>query len=153
VKDPQFDVAVADRWFAVELNNLAWQLVEADSRSPEDTERMIHAAHASCWHWLQAGTLLNHLRAQCLISTAYAAAGYAEAALRYAEKCLSLSREAGNAQTPFDRATTHGCAARAYARAGQLDEARRQYEAGVAAIRECTDPEDRVVFDKLYPQP
>jgi hypothetical protein len=35
-----------------------------------DLERMIHAAHAACFHWLQVGSLLNHLRAECLLATA-----------------------------------------------------------------------------------
>ena len=39
---------------------------------------MIHAAHGACFHWLAAGDLLNHLRAQCLLATAYAKAGLAE---------------------------------------------------------------------------
>src|SRR5687768_7578725 len=85
-----FDVARAHRWFAVELNNVAWELVEARERSTADAERMIHAAHGACFHWLQVGDLLNHLRAQCLITTAYLKAGIAEAAVRHATHCLEL---------------------------------------------------------------
>ena len=40
---PPFDLARAHRWFAVELNNLAWDLVEAQERSASDIARMIHA--------------------------------------------------------------------------------------------------------------
>ena len=76
----------AHGWLAVELNNLAWQLVEAGHRSPADAERMIHAAHGVCFHWLQVGNLLNHLRAQWLLTTAYAKEGLAEAAVRHAER-------------------------------------------------------------------
>ena len=32
---PPFDVQRAHRWFAVELNNLAWEIVEADSRTED----------------------------------------------------------------------------------------------------------------------
>jgi hypothetical protein len=60
---PPVDVAQAHRWFAVEPNNLAWDLAEMANRSPDNTERMIHAAHAACFHWLEAGNVLNHLRA------------------------------------------------------------------------------------------
>src|SRR5688572_3808946 len=88
---PPFDVERAHRWFAIELNNLTWGLVEAAERSPDDVEKMIHAAHGACFHWLQVGNLLNHLRAQCLLATVYAKAGLAESAVRHAEKCLQLS--------------------------------------------------------------
>jgi hypothetical protein len=45
--DPPFDIEHAHRWFAVELNNIAWNLVESPHRSPTDNERMINAAHAA----------------------------------------------------------------------------------------------------------
>src|SRR5262249_26385540 len=109
--EPPFDVSRAHRWFAVELNNFAWDLVEKPERSADDVDRMIHAAHGACYHWLHAGNLLNHLRAQCLLATAYAAAGLPEPAVRHARRCLQLSEEAGDSQTTFDRATAHGSAA------------------------------------------
>ena len=153
MSQPPFEPARAHRWFAVESNNLAWALVESDpaARSADDTERMIHAAHASVYHWLQVGDLLNHQRGQCLLATAYAAAGLAEPAVRHAERCLSLSAEAGDRQTAFDRATAHGCASRAYALAGRMEEARREYGKARAAVAVFDDPDDVVVFEKLYP--
>jgi hypothetical protein len=148
-----FDPARAHRWFAVELNNLAWGLVEADNRSAADTERMIHAAHGACFHWLEAGAPLNHLRAQCLLATAYATAGVPEAAVRHAERCLALSREAGDTQTAFDRATAHGCASVAYCAVGRMDEARAQYELARSFASGFDDPSEHVIFDRLCPAP
>src|SRR5687768_8962067 len=100
-----FDVQKAHRWFAVELNNAAWDLVESEGRSEADAERMVHAAHAACYHWLQAGSPINHQRAQCLLATAYAAAGRAEPAVYHADRCLALGTQTGDAQSAFDRAT------------------------------------------------
>jgi tetratricopeptide (TPR) repeat protein len=151
--EPEFDLARAHRWFGVEFNNLAWNLVEAEGRSPEETERMIHLAHASVCHWLEVGNLLNRLRGMCLLSTAHAAAGQADPAVRCAEECLALSRKAGDTQTVFDRATAHGCASRAYALAGRIEEARRNYASAVEAITQSQDSDDRPVFDRLYPKP
>ena len=151
--EPPFDATRAHRWFAVELNNLAWELVEAVGRSPADTERMIHAAHGACFHWLQVGNPLNHLRAECLLATTYAKAGLVEAAIRHAQRCLELSHEAGDTQSAFDRATAHGCAAVALAAGGRTDEARAQHELALAAAQRFDDPEDRPVFDRLYPGP
>src|SRR5688572_250021 len=112
--EPPFDVTRAHRWFAVELNNLAWELVEAPERSAADVGRMIDAAHGGCFHWLQVGDPLNRLRAQCLLAPAYAKAGLVGEAVRHAQRCLELSREAGDTQSAFDRATAHGSAAVAF---------------------------------------
>lgn len=150
---PPFDIKIAHRWFAVELNNLAWDLAEAGQRSPADTERMIHAAHGACFHWLQVGDLLNHLRAQCLLANAYARAGLAEPVIRHAERCVALSTEAGKQQTAFDRATAHGCAALAYAVAGQIDKARAQHTLARSAAEAFDDPSEMPTFQRLFPAP
>ena len=149
--DAPFDIKRAHRWFAVELNNIAWDLLEAPRRSPADNERMIHAAHAACYHWLEAGNLLNHLRAQCLLATAYSKAGLPEAAVRHADRCLALSDEAGETQTAFDRAAAHGCASLAYSFAGRSADARAEYE--MAAAAKFDDPGELAVFQRLYPAP
>jgi hypothetical protein len=153
VKTPGFDVDAAHRWFGVEFNNLAWNLVEAVDRSTEDTERMIHAAHASLLHWSHVGSALNRLRGECLVSTAHAAAGQAGPAVHHAERCVRLSDEAADTQTPFDRAAAHGCAARAYRLAGNSEAALKHYSIAVLAIAASADADDRLVFDKLYPKP
>jgi catechol 2,3-dioxygenase-like lactoylglutathione lyase family enzyme len=151
--DPPFDVNRAHRWFAAQANNLAWDLVEAAGRSSEETDRMIQAAHAACFHWHQVGTPLNHLRAQCLLATAYAAAGLPEGAVRHAHRCLKLSGEAGNAQTEFDRATTHGCASLAFSLAGRLDEAHAEYRLALSIVFRFDDPGETATFHKLFPAP
>lgn len=150
---PPFDVPQAHRWFAIELNNLAWDLLEKADRSAAETERMIHAAHGACFHWLQVGDLLNHLRAQNLLATVYVRAGLAEAAVRHAEKCLALSAEACEKQSPFDLAVVHGCAAAAYRAAGQTTQALAAQHRATAAADQLTDPADRAVFDGLYAAP
>jgi hypothetical protein len=146
---PSFPLQEAHRWFAIELNNLAWDLLESTSRSEEENERMVHAAHASTFHWLQVGTTLNHLRAQCLLATVYSALGYGDCALRHAERCLALSEEVGDLQTPFDRASAHGCASVAYAcvRAWTRSEEQRK-AAAEAAIG--LDAEEKAVFESLF---
>lgn len=150
--EPPFELPKAHRWFAIELNNLAWDLIENGSRSAEDTDRMIHAAHASVYHWLQVGTPLNHQRGHCLLATAYAAANLPEAAARHADRCLALSGENGQEQTSFDLATAFGCAARAYAGLKKQDKAVQFY---ATALNHAggLDQDDRAVFSQLYPAP
>ena len=153
MSEPPFDVKRAHRWFAVELNNLAWDLLEAPALTPEQVDRMIHAAHGACFHWLEVGTPIHHLRAQCLLATAYARAGITKAAVRHAERCLAFSRAITDDQTDFDRASAHGCAAAAYQLDCHSGDAAEQYELACAAAARLTDPADRSLFEKLYPNP
>lgn len=142
-----FDIQKAHRWFAVEFNNMAWDLLEAENRSEDETEQIIHAV---CLHWMQVGTPLNHQRAQCLLTTVYARLGYADAAVRHSTKCLALSQQTGEEQSSFDRATTYGCAALAYQCAGQLDKAEELRQQALQAASTFDDLDDREVFEKLY---
>jgi hypothetical protein len=99
------------------------------------------------------GAPLNHQRAQCLIATAYVAANLPDAALRHAERCLALSAAAGAEQTPFDLATAFGCAARAYAIAGQAERASELFTKARSYAEQFDHPKDQALFEKLYPAP
>ncbi len=48
MKKPKFDPIEAHRWFAVEINNQAWDLLESDTRTEEDDELLRNTAHAAC---------------------------------------------------------------------------------------------------------
>ena len=151
MSQPPFDVKRANRWFAVEQNNLAWELIEADRRSPEQEALMIHAAHGACYHWLESGDLLNHLRAQQLLATAYTMTGDGPSAVRHARMCLALSEQApADKLSPFDRACTHGSAAVAFQLAGDQNESNLQAQAFTAAFDSLTDEGDRNLIHKLY---
>lgn len=147
--EPPFDLAKANRWFGVEFNNQAWELVEKPSRLGEETQQMIHLAHAALLHWQAVGTALNRQRAECLLATAYTAAREAGLAVRHAERCLSLSAQNEKEESPFDRATALGCAACAHALAGNAAQGQRlRTLAGAAAA--SLDADDRLVYDQLY---
>jgi hypothetical protein len=145
-----FDVDRAHRWFAVECNNIAWDLVETSERSEAESERMINVAHASCFHWLQVGSALQQQRAQCLLTTVYVRLGYAEAALRHAKKCLELSRDTGGDQTAFDRAATYGAAAKAYALAQQSERADELWHTALDAATSVENADEQKLFQHLY---
>ena len=148
--EPPFDLKKGHRWFAVELNNLGWEYVEAESRTDDEVERMIHAAHGACFHWLQVGDLLHHLRAQCLIVSAYCAAGLSEPAMRHAEKCLALSAQASDTQSKFDLACVHGCAALAYAQGGATKQAEEQRDALDKACTKLESQDEIQLIERLY---
>jgi hypothetical protein len=115
MSDAGFDVAKAQRWFAVEFNNRAWDLLEKVNRSAAETEEMLHAAHAACLHWLAIGKPINHTRALYLLASAYAAAGFGELAVRHALLSIESCDAAGEETTAFDRAMAFGCASNAHA--------------------------------------
>lgn len=149
MSEPPFDLAKAHLWFAIECNNQAWDLVEKPSRTADETQQMIHLAHSSVLHWQAVGTALNRQRGENLLATVHAAAGDAAAAVRHAERCLSLSVQNAKEESPFDRATALGCAANAHALAGdtgQADRLRTLAKTAAAAL----DDEERAVFEKLY---
>src|SRR5687767_12739037 len=100
--DAPFDLPKAHRWFAVECNNQAWDLIEKPNRGAEDVQQMIHLAHAAMLHWQAAGTALNRQRGENLLATVYVLAGDAAAAVRHAERCLSLSVANVKEESPFD---------------------------------------------------
>lgn len=150
MSEPSFDIEKAHRWFAVEFNNLAWDLYESTGRTESDTERMIHAAHAACFHWFEVGVDVNRLRALCLLASAYAAAGLGELAVRYATQCVALSDRLGDEQTKFDRATALGCAYLAHRVAGNARAAGEFHRSAREAAAALPDDDERTVFLRLF---
>jgi hypothetical protein len=148
VSEPSFDVPRAHRWFAVECNNQAWEIVEGSDRSPEALERLLHLAHAACLHWSAVGTPLNRQRALDLLAHAYAIAGQGQLALRFARQALALSEENAAEQTPFDRAQACATMAVALRTAGQSEEAEAWKHKALAAAEEL-DAEEREVVRRL----
>jgi hypothetical protein len=91
---------------------------------------MLHAAHASRYHWGHAGTALNRSVGEWQISRVYATLGRAEPALYHARRALEIARRSRLGR--FYLAYGHEAMARASAVAGErrnrnrhLQEARR----------------------------
>jgi hypothetical protein len=142
------DQASAERWFAMEFNNEAWNIVESPRRSPEQIERLLHLAHAACLHWSAAGDSLNRQRALDLLTHAYAAAGRGELSVEYAEQARRLSEEHSDKQTPFDRAEACATMAIAHGAAGRLSDA-DAWRAKALAAATGLEPDDRIVIERL----
>jgi hypothetical protein len=146
--NPPFDVAQAHRWFAVECNNAAWELVEAARRSPEEIERMLHLAHAAQVHWSAIGAPINQLRADQLLGFAYAVAGQSSRAIHFAERAVFLSEGNVEGQTPFDRASACAALSRAQRADGRIAEADSWRAKAREISREMPD-DDRQVLERL----
>ena len=112
-------MTVDHRQLGVDLFNEVWRLM----RSREDDDRMIHAAHASRFHWGEAPECKpeNLARGEWQVSRAYTVAGFAEPALRHARRCLDHCE--ANGLGDWDLAYAYEAIARAYKTAGNDPEA------------------------------
>lgn len=129
------------RRLGADLFNDTWRLMELEDRSPADDVLMIHQAHASAYHWLQAGTPNNVARSHWLCSRVYCVVGRAEPALFHARLVLSTCQEHGIGD--WDLAFAYEALGRAYAVAGDHDEARRHVEQARLASADISIDEDR----------
>ncbi len=129
------------------LNDEVWALLGKSDRSKDDNRRMVHTAHASHYHWLQAGTPVNEQRGEWLISHVYAELGLANAALRHAQRCAELTETNRDQLEDFDLAYSAEALARAHAIAGHRDEAQALRERARELGDQINGPEDKKIFD------
>jgi DNA-binding transcriptional MerR regulator len=142
----------SERQLAADLFNLVWTLLEQTGRTTEDDDRMVHAAHASRYHWGQVGGPEQLAIGEWQCARVYSVLGRAEPALHHARRCLDIA----TASTVPDWliASAHEGLARAYAVAGQRESALASRAAAEAALAKVTDAEDRqVVQDDLASLP
>ncbi len=126
--------------------NSVWDLMEKTDRTPEDDEVMIHAAHASCYLWMQVGTAVNHQRGEWQVARVYTILGHYAAALRHANRCLELTVQNPDQMQDYDQAFAYECVARANAIAGNRQVAQKYIELAEEAEEEIKGDEDRKVF-------
>lgn len=121
-----------EKQLAKDLFNGVWRLLEKEDRSPAEDERMVHMAHASRYHWEQVGTASNLSIGEWQVSRVYAVVGRPEPALHHAHRALQIAQEHGIGD--FQVAFGYEALARAFAVAGDMDEARRWTEQALAAV-------------------
>jgi hypothetical protein len=138
-----FDETAAHRHFAAACFNRAWDYLDLPRRSDDEVESMLHAAHASFWHWLQVPerTPVNLSIGTWQLARVYAVAGRAEDARRWAARCLAV----GEAEKldPFYRAYAHEAMARAESVAGAAPAAARHVAAARALLPAIDELDDR----------
>jgi len=79
------------RRIAADLFNLTWSLLDRPARTPEEADELVHAAHASRYHWGRVGTARNRSIGEWQISRVYATLGRAEPALYHGRRALELA--------------------------------------------------------------
>jgi hypothetical protein len=136
------------RFFGSSANNAAWALAELPAIQV-DRRELLDAAHAAAWHWRQAGTQLNEMRALMLLAQAHAQAGLGETAVAFADEMRAYF--VAQPSTPdWELAFTHAI----HAHAAWADRASEQhsasYAAAIAAIAAIKDPQDRDIVEQVF---
>ena len=113
---PELDQA-SRRALAAGLFNHTWTLLETHPRTAAQDDEMIHAAHASRYHWGEVTDDVHLARGEWQVARVYATLGRAEPALYHARRCVELA-EADAAREDWDLAAAYEGMARACAVAG-----------------------------------
>ncbi|GGQ47780.1 hypothetical protein GCM10010166_14830 [Couchioplanes caeruleus subsp. azureus] len=141
--DPHPPGGTEDRELARTLFQQTWALLEQESRSSDEDERMIHMAHASRFHWDAVGDDQNRAIGEWQCSRVYATLGRAEPALHHARRCLHYADRPGT--DAWLVASAYEGLARAQAVAGDLQAARDSRSRAVALAETVGDVEDRKI--------
>jgi hypothetical protein len=123
------------------LFNFTWTLLEKPNRSDDEAELMVHAAHASAYHWRQVGEPKNFARSDWQLARVYAMCRRGEPAMHHAKRCLALCNEHGIAG--FDLAFAHEAIARAALVEGDAAQAEQHIALAERVAKTIEDQEDR----------
>jgi len=121
VKQPEFDIENAHKYFSVQCFNQAWDLIDKEDRTAQEDEEMVLLTLASAWHWRQRPdcTPVNKSVGYWQTSRIYAILGQAGNARRYGQLCLSASQ--GDNIPPFYLGYAYEALARAEKAAGNQE--------------------------------
>ena len=136
--------------FAVACNNRAWELVERADRTPSEVHEMLHAAHASAWHWARVGTALNEARANMLLGLAHALVGEGALGLRYAMLAFNYFNE--HEAPDWEQAFAHATLAAAGRSAGNSALHAEHWGEADRLGRAIADEQDRDIFMRSFAQ-
>ena len=138
--DQDKDISIdGHKLFSGTLYMLAGELIEKEDRTPEESDTMIQAAHASAYHWAQLKGHIDEERwiqsfavGQSIINYAYLEIGDAGRALYHAKRCLEYFDKYG--VQGFPDAYGYDGLAKAYDMAGDTknrdDAIKKAIEAG-----------------------
>ena len=132
------------RKFAVSCFNLTWSLLDKKDRTRDEDDKIIHAAHASRYHWGEVGTSLEFERGEWQISRVYSVLGRSGPALYHAKRCLEICKE--NNIEDFDIAFAYEAMARAHAVIGNKKECEKNIELAREAAEQIKKKEDKDYF-------
>lgn len=134
------------RQLGVDLFNLVWDYLDRPQRTLQEDDTMLNAAHASRYHWEQAGTAVNLARGEWQLSRVYAVLKRLEPARYHAARNLEICQ--ANGIGDFDLAFAYEALARAAALAGRFDESQMWLEQASLALPGIREADDRELVEK-----
>ena len=144
---PDLDEATR-RALAVGLFNYTWTLLENPKRTREQDDEMLHAAHASRYHWGEVGEAVNLARGEWQVSRVYAVLGRGEPAVYHARRCLEINEANPSGREDWDLGSAYEALARAYGVAGERAASDEWRVRATAELERIADAEDRQVLEQ-----
>ena len=143
-EEKRFTIDECHKKFAVDLFNVTWSFLDKEDRTKEEDDKMIHAAHASRFHWGEIGKPLQFERGEWQISRVYAVLNRPQPALYHAKRCLEICEQ--NNIGDFDIAFAYEAMARAYALAGNKTQREKYIQLAEIAGQKIKKKEDKNYF-------
>ncbi len=129
---------------AITLFNLVWSLLDNKDRTKQENDKMVHAVHASRFHWGEIGTPVEFERGEWQISRVYSVLNKPQSALYHAERCLDICKEHNIGD--FDIAFAYEAMARAHAVAGDKSDCEKYIKLAKEAGEQIKKKEDKDLF-------
>ncbi len=143
--DPQVSVHEFHREIATELFSHVLALLGRNDRTCAENDRMIHAAHASRFHWDFGGTPINHALGEWQCARVHTAMKQTESALHHAWRYLEMAESYGLGA--FHLAHAHLTVAAAFA-GTKAEEAARQLELAKELFPHVEDEEEKQLLHR-----
>lgn len=142
------ETASWQRRLASQANDRAWTLAEQQSRTPDEDEEMLHAAHAARYFRNIVGNPDNEAHAARLLAHAYATLGLPGPATHYLAKCETAFF--AESAKPWERALAHAVAANVAAAAKNTVAHREHFREAREQIAALPDPEQRAILEATF---
>jgi hypothetical protein len=136
------------RQMAKDLWSRTWELLEKPDRTEDETAELAEAAHASRWHWRQAGTGVHAQRGEWMLGRVYCEVGVPNAAAWHLKRTDALTDAHKADLADFDFAFVLALRARVAAISDDHSRAASDYAAAEAAGRRLAEADDRAEFER-----
>ena len=131
------------RRLASQANNRAWTLAESLSRTREEDEEMLQAAHAAMYFWNIVGTPKNRAHAAQLVAHVYALLGSGSLARTFLERSQPVFL--GEGAEPWEVAMAHAVAANVGAATNDAQAHREHYGKALSLLDDLPDVERKIL--------
>ncbi len=121
-------------------------MLDKDRRSMDEEDEMVLAAQTSLYHWGKVGNAAQLQRGYWLLSHVFSVLLKPAQAVKFANKCMQVTKANQAEMKDFDLAYAFEGLARAYALEGNKKLAAENYDQAKKAGVSIEDDEDRQIF-------